>query len=149
MPKGERHDPFTSAEAAEMGARGAAKTARVKRTNKSLSVLAAELLRQPCTSHTVLDALEEAGFKPERSRTTRKLSHAVAITANIIRLAESPDPKVASAAVKAYIALLEVERAEADRKQSGAKASGGVVVLPQADALDEAPEGEAEAGHES
>lgn len=141
MPKGERHAPFapgdeTTQEYARMGGKAAAVA---NKQRKRLSQIADDLLSKPCQGKDVLDALEAAGFATHRGKTSRHISNAVALTANIIRIGQGMD---ANAAVRAYQALAEMERIQAERDAATAKSqSGGVVILPPVDDEDPADDG--------
>lgn len=139
MPKGERHEPWTREECAEMGKIGGKAAAVSIRQRKRLAQIADDLLARPCQGKDVLDALESAGFEVHRGKNSRHISNAVAMTANIIRIGQSMD---SHAAVRAYQALAEMERiqAELDAEQTRAQ-SGGVVILPPAGMVDEYDEG--------
>lgn len=138
MPKGKRHDPFNESNAKELGRRGGEASGRSKRQKKALAQIADELLRRECQGADVLEALEAAGFEIHRGKNGRHISNAVALTANIIRIGQGLD---ANAAVRAYQALAEMERAQAERDAAEVKAqAGGVVILPPAD-LEDDPEG--------
>lgn len=142
MPKGERHEPWTVEECAEMGKIGGKAAAVAKKQRKRLSQIADDLLSRPCQGKDVLDALEAAGFEVHRGKNSRHISNAVALTANIIRIGQGMD---ANAAVRAYQALAEMERIQAERDTEQSRAqSGGVVLLPPADLEDEYKEGGAD-----
>ncbi len=135
MPKGERHAPWTREECAEMGKIGGKAATVSKAQKKRLSQIADELLSRPCQGKDVLDALEAAGFETHRGKNSRHISNAVALTANIIRIGQGMD---SNAAVRAYQALAEMERVQAEREAATVKSqSGGVVILPPADTVDE------------
>lgn len=142
--KGKRHPPYTTEEAAKYGSKGGKSAKKSRETVSLLSDLAQQILSAPCTSQSILAALREAGLDVGKGRKVNKVSHGVAVTANIIRLAESDDPRVANAAVRAYVALCELERRQAETSQAAdMSAAGGVVILPHADDIDTPADGDA------
>ena len=134
MSESPRYPPFARGEdARNHGSNGGKKARAADKTVKTLAEIAQELLQSPCTGETVLKALEDAGFQTVRTKRTRKLSHAVASTANIIRIAESQDEKTAAAAVNAYRLLAELEQRRLELETGRKVQAGGVVLLPTVD----------------